>query len=63
MIDRTDPSLYWPVLDDPTECPWPEVWHTPTERLSALLGPDGEPLRVPFPRPRIGFDLTPRSKK
>lgn len=28
-------------------------------RISDLLGPDGEPLRVPLPRNRIGFDLTP----
>lgn len=63
MIDRTDPSLYWPVLDDPTECPVPEVFSTPAHRVSALLGPDGEPLLVPFPRPRIGFDLTPRNKR
>ena len=27
-------------------------------RVSAILGPDGEPLRVPLPRNKIGFDLT-----
>jgi hypothetical protein len=27
-------------------------------RVSALLGPDGEPLRVPLPRNKIGFDLS-----
>lgn len=27
-------------------------------RVSALLGPDGEPLKVPLPRNKIGFDLT-----
>jgi len=27
-------------------------------RISALLGPDGEPLRVGYERPRMGFDLT-----
>lgn len=31
-------------------------------RISALLGPDGEPLRVGIERPRLGFDLTPRRK-
>lgn len=29
-------------------------------RISALLGPDGEPLRVPLPRPKLGFDLSRR---
>ena len=32
-------------------------------RISALLGPDGEPLRVPYARPKLGFDLTPKGKK
>jgi hypothetical protein len=27
-------------------------------RISALLGPDGEPLKVPLPRHKLGFDLT-----
>lgn len=31
-------------------------------RVSALLGPDGEPLMVGYERPRMGFDLTPRGK-
>lgn len=31
------------------------------ERVSALLGPDGEPLRVPYPRFALGFDLRKRS--
>ena len=31
-------------------------------RISALLGPDGEPLRVPLPRPKLGFDLSRRSR-
>jgi hypothetical protein len=29
-------------------------------RLSALLGPDGEPLQVGYERPALGFDLRPR---
>lgn len=29
-------------------------------RVSALLGPDGEPLRVPLPRHKLGFDLSRR---
>lgn len=32
-------------------------------RISALLGPDGEPLRVGIERPKLGFDLRPRGAK
>lgn len=32
------------------------------ERVSELLGPDGEPLMVPYPRPSLGFDLRPKCK-
>lgn len=60
MIDLTQAGHYWPELDSATECPAPDVWHSPAERISELLGPDGEPLRVSYPRPRLGFDLTPR---
>ena len=59
MIDLTQHGWEWPILDAPGECPTPDVWHAPAERISALLGPDGEPLKVAFPRLRIGFDLTP----
>lgn len=38
------------------------VHDRPRERVSALLGSDGEPLLVPYPRPKIGFDLTPRKR-
>lgn len=30
-------------------------------RVSRLLGPDGAPLV--YPKPRLGFDLTPRSRR
>lgn len=42
---------------------WPTV-HEPDDRPthSKLLGPDGNPLRY-APRPRMGFDLTPRRKE
>jgi len=30
-------------------------------RVSALLGPDGQPLMVGYERPKLGFDLTPRN--
>jgi len=39
-----------------------EVDHSPAYRVSELLGPDGEPLKVGYARPRVGFDLTPRAK-
>lgn len=41
-------------------CQTPMVDKVAHERVSALLGPDGNPLMVPYARPRIGFDLTPR---
>ena len=44
-------------------CGGVEVDHAPAHRVSALLGPDGEPLKVGYARPRIGFDLTPRGKQ
>ena len=62
MFDVTQPDLDLDYLTHASPCPTPELWHAPAERVSALLGPDGEPLRVAYPRPKIGFDLTPRSK-
>ncbi|ULB09127.1 hypothetical protein ORIO_04190 [Cereibacter azotoformans] len=47
---------YWTFGNTPA----PMVWMAPAERVSALLGPDGEPLRVGFERPKMGFDLSPR---
>lgn len=41
-------------------CANPEVEARMHWRVSALLGPDGEPLRVGIERPKLGFDLTPR---
>jgi hypothetical protein len=37
-----------------------EVWEE-APRESRLLGPDGNPLI--YVKPRMGFDLTPRSKR
>lgn len=34
-----------------------EVWEDDAFRKSAVLGPDGEPLRLVRKRRRIGFDL------
>lgn len=36
-----------------------EEVHETGHRLSRLLGPDGAPLA--YPKPRLGFDLTPRA--
>lgn len=58
MIDVTQAGWDWALLDAPGECPHPQLWHSPAERISELLGPDGEPLKVPYERPRIGFVLT-----
>lgn len=33
------------------------VFSTPAVRVSAILGPDGEPLEVVYARNAIGFDL------
>ena len=62
VIHITQHGWEWPELDSPTKCPEPQVWYTPAERVSELLGPDGEPLLVPYPRRRIGFDLTPKGE-
>ena len=65
MINETQGGWYWEVLDrsGAGECPQPDVWRSESRRVSALLGPDGEPLMVPFERPAIGFDLRPRSNR
>lgn len=63
MIHITQAGHDWPELDADGFCPQPDVWHTPAERVSELLGPDGEPLRVPYARNRIGFDLTPKGAR
>ena len=60
MIVITQGGWSWDVLDSPGFTPDPEVWSAPHERVSELLGPDGEPLRVAYPRPKLGFDLTPK---
>lgn len=60
MINITQAGWDWALLDAPGQCPEPQLWHVPAERISELLGPDGEPLKVPYERPRIGFVLKPR---
>ena len=44
-------------------CAEVQVTHDPAYRVSAILGPDGNPLLVGYERPKVGFDLTPRNKR
>lgn len=60
MINITQNEFYWPVLDHPAACPEPMLHDRPSERVSELLGMDGEPLLVPIPRHAMGFDLRRR---
>ena len=62
MINLTQGGWHWEQLDRDGFCPQPDVEHSPATRISALLWPDGEPLRVPYPRVALGFDLRPRGK-
>jgi hypothetical protein len=58
-------NLEWSLFDIPQDtgtCAETSVDHYPSHRVSELLGPDGEPLLVPFPRRAIGFDLRKRAK-
>ena len=60
------------IITQPLWDPWPEpdpvnlvnetitVIEDKNIRTSAILGPDGEPLRIVRARPQIGFDLRPR---
>jgi hypothetical protein len=41
----------------------PQLHGAENFRISALLGPDGNPLRVGFERPKLGFDLSPTKEK
>ncbi len=51
----------WDLDDLPQGyCSDVEIDHGAAVRVSALLGPDGNPLLVPFERPALGFDLRPR---
>lgn len=43
-------------------CGGTDVLDPRSTRVSALLGPDGEPLVIERARMRLGFDLTPRGK-
>lgn len=49
-----EPETYLPDLT---------VFAATHTRLSEVLGPDGESLMVPYPKPKVGFDLTPTDKR
>ncbi len=61
MIDKQpSPGNWTEYLMDAyagPEAERPSLSYRPSYRVSALLGPDGEPLLVPIPRVAIGFDL------
>ena len=48
---------WYPNLENGQSYMTYEVFDMPHERVSALLGPDGETLMVQYPRRAIGFDL------
>ena len=60
MIVITQSGWKWTELDAPGFVANPDVFSAPAERVSELLGPDGEPLLVGYERPKLGFDLTPK---
>lgn len=60
------PQFGWGEWGIPTvdgACIAPQVWHQPAERVSAVLGPDGEPIKVGYERPQIGFGLPHRGAR
>lgn len=61
ITSNWDWSLF--ALEQDGFCPGVTVDAPRHERISAILGPDGEPLKVGYARPRLGFDLTPRGKR
>jgi len=56
-----DPSeMFDGVEYDEPQAPDVTLFMPAHERVSELLGPDGNPLMVPFERPKLGFDLRPK---
>lgn len=53
---------FWDDLNSHGESPVPMVYQRPSERVSRVLGPDGEPLHVGYERYKLGFDLRPNKK-
>ena len=51
------------VLDEVGSMEPVTVFTPSDERVSELLGPDGEPLRVAYERPALGFDLRPANER
>jgi len=63
MIILDPADAQWDATEEMGDTPCPEVFSAPHERISELLGPDGEPLLVPYERPAMGFDLRPKAKR
>lgn len=57
------PNTHWAIEDcdmEEVQPPQLTLFQPAHHRVSELLGPDGEPLIVPYERPSLGFDLRPR---
>lgn len=66
MIDKTPTGWTWELeenLGPELSIQPPLMDHHPSYRVSELLGPDGHPLRVPYPRVKMGFDLRPKAER
>lgn len=68
MIDRKPTGADWSIdlLDiygDFGSSQSMQVFDSPAKRISALLGPDGEPLEIEAARMAIGFDLRPKGPR
>jgi hypothetical protein len=62
MINKT-PTGWTRYLEEnlgPTIRPQADVFDTTCWRVSALLGPDGNPLMISVPKQRVGFYVEPK---
>lgn len=62
MIDITQYHWWQHDFDDPARHEI-DVWEDQDERVSEVLGSDGNPIRITRRRHRIGFDLRPASER
>ena len=63
MIVLDPQDAQWETSEDAGQCADVTVFVGGHSRVSELLGPDGEALDVPYERPALGFDLTPKGKR
>lgn len=61
MIIRTSTGWHEELTDalGPEIAVEPLLFDREPSRLSQVLGPDGEPVKIDLPRRRAGFDLAP----